>query len=87
MLQKLFWLILTFRYSNKLFYWSQKPSLDRTKKFLTVGQKNFRNIICTIFHCTVKLGNKERFDKEQIGVKEPFSMTNCQFTSNDKEQF
>ena len=30
---------------------------------------------------TVKLGNKERFDKEQIGVKEPFPMTNCQFTS------
>ena len=25
---------------------------------------------------TVKLG-----DKEQIGVKEPFSVTNCQFTS------
>ena len=30
---------------------------------------------------TVKLGNKERFDKEQVGVKEPFSVTNCQFTS------
>ena len=29
----------------------------------------------------VKLGYKERFDKEQIGVKEPFSVTNCQFTS------
>ena len=25
--------------------------------------------------CTVKLGDKERFDKEQIGVKEPFPMT------------
>ena len=24
---------------------------------------------------TVKLGDKERFDKEQIGVKEPFSVT------------
>ena len=34
---------------------------------------NFRN--------TVKLGDKERFDKEQIGVKEPFLVTNCQFTS------
>jgi hypothetical protein len=32
-------------------------------------------------HSTVKLGDKERFDKEQIGVKEPFPMTNCQFTS------
>ena len=30
---------------------------------------------------TVKLGDKERFDKEQIGVKEPFLVTNCQFTS------
>ena len=30
---------------------------------------------------TVKLGVKEPFDKEQIGVKEPFPMTNCQFTS------
>ena len=29
----------------------------------------------------VKLGDKERFDKERIGVKEPFSVTNCQFTS------
>ena len=25
---------------------------------------------------TVKLGDKEQFDKEQIGVKEPFPMTN-----------
>ena len=30
---------------------------------------------------TVKLGDKERFGKEQIGVKEPFPVTNCQFTS------
>ena len=29
---------------------------------------------------TVKLGYKERFDKEQIGVKEPFPVTNSQFT-------
>ena len=33
------------------------------------------------FRGTVKLGDKERFDKEQIGIKEPFPMTNCQFTS------
>ena len=26
---------------------------------------------------TVKLGNKERFEKEQIGVKEPFPVTKC----------
>ena len=30
---------------------------------------------------TVILGDKERFDKEQIGVKEPFPVSNCQFTS------
>ena len=30
---------------------------------------------------TVKLGNKERFDKEQIGIKEPFPATNLLFTS------
>ena len=27
------------------------------------------------------LGNKERFDKEQIGIKEPFPVTNLSFTS------
>ena len=30
---------------------------------------------------TVKLGDKEHFDKAQIGVKEPFLITNCQITS------
>ena len=25
--------------------------------------------------------DKEQFDKEQIGVMEPFPVTNCQFTS------
>ena len=30
---------------------------------------------------TVKLGNKERFDKEQIGIKEPFPVTSLPFTS------
>jgi hypothetical protein len=29
---------------------------------------------------TVKLGDKEGFDKEQIGVKEPFPVTNLPFT-------
>ena len=28
-----------------------------------------------------RIGDKERFDKEQIGVKGPFPVTNCQFTS------
>ena len=30
---------------------------------------------------TVKLGNKEQFDKEQIGIKEPFPVKNLPFTS------
>ena len=34
-----------------------------------------------MLHSTVKLCNKERFDKEQIGVKEPFPVTKCQFIS------
>ena len=32
-------------------------------------------------YSTVNLGNKERFDKEQIGIKEPFSVTNLPLTS------
>ena len=32
-------------------------------------------------HFTVKLGNKEQFDKELIGIKEPFAVTNLPFTS------
>ena len=34
---------------------------------------------------TVKLGDKERFDKEQIGSKEPFPATNCHLLHKDKE--
>ena len=34
-----------------------------------------------IYVGTVKLGNKERFDKEQIGIEEPFPVTNLPFTS------
>ena len=30
---------------------------------------------------TVKFGDKECFDKEQIGVREPFPVTNLPFTS------
>ena len=37
------------------------------------------SIVLTL-RSTVKLGNKERFDKEQIGVKELFPVANCQFT-------
>ena len=36
--------------------------------------------MCRVNSSTVKLGNKERFDKEQIGIKEPFPVTNLPFT-------
>jgi hypothetical protein len=32
--------------------------------------------MCFENQSTVKLGDKEGFDKEQIGVKEPFPVTN-----------
>ena len=34
---------------------------------------------------TVKLGEKERFDKEQMGVKEPFLWPNTNLLHKDKE--
>ena len=34
----------------------------------------------------VKLGNKERFDKEQICIKEPFTVTNLPFLKISNEQ-
>ena len=44
--------------------------------FLCILQK-FNNLQ----YNTVKLGIKELFDKEQIGIKEPFPVTNLPFTS------
>ena len=32
-------------------------------------------------YSTIKFGIKELFDKELIGIKEPFPVTKCQFTS------
>ena len=55
-----------------------------SKSFLTfkvVCSKMCQITILNFFRFTVKLDDKERFDKEQIGVKEPFPVTNCQFTS------
>ena len=42
---------------------------------------NRQRPVCSLEDDTVKLGNKERFDKEQIGIKEPFPVTNLPFTS------
>ena len=37
-----------------------------------------QDVVSTLIHnIIVKLGDKERFDKEQIGVKNPFPATNC----------
>ena len=46
-----------------------------TKAFIGVSKTTFV-VWAYIIISTVKLG-----DKEQIGVNEPFPMTNCQFTS------
>ena len=40
-----------------------------------------KNLYSTKNSYTVKLGIKELFDKEQIGIKEPFPVTNLPFTS------
>jgi hypothetical protein len=56
----------------------KKFSARRQPRF--VGRLGFHYVFMYAFD-TVKLGDKERFDKEQIGVKEPFPVTNCQFTS------
>ena len=48
-----------------------------------IGRENIERffIHALKFVRTVKLGDKERFDKEQIGAKEPFLMINLPFTS------
>ena len=40
--------------------------------------KDKTNIIQVRSLTTVKLGDKEQFDKDQIGVKEPFPEHKCQ---------
>ena len=52
-------------------------SLRETKKIETrkCNQNRYPDFEAVLG--TVKLGDKEHFDKEQIGVKEPFSVTNC----------
>ena len=52
----------------------------RNKKLL-LSKEFKRQSYCIVVVSTVKLGNKELFDKEQIGIKEPFPVTKCQFTS------
>ena len=51
----------------------QSNHTDRTVNHVVSGK----------YSNTVKLANKERFDKEQIaiGIKKPFPVTNLPFTS------
>ena len=67
-------------------FWSEFR-LEFLKVFDELFRLVFRNRLQRNFgyssrnFSTVKLGDKEHFDKVQIAVKEPFSMTKCQFTS------
>ena len=61
--------ILTPLYDNTLF--SANATMYRKSKFHVFNKKT----------STVKLGDKECFDKEQIGIKGTFPVTECQFTS------
>ena len=50
--------------------WSKNP------KVLGNNFATTKRFLITKFDGTVKLGDKEWFDKKQIGVKEPFPVTN-----------
>ena len=60
------------------------PSYGITENFKDTSTCD---IVCLTYpDCiTVKLGDKDRFDKEQIGVKESFPVSKCQFLHKDKE--
>ena len=63
-------------------------TIDRiTKIFYLNFMCNQKDFVFDIFKesNTVKLGNKERFVKEQIGIKEPFPVTNLHLLHKDKE--
>ena len=65
------------------------PAIEKNKKVYIsscpnsvpkVHNKHVQNL-----NTTVKLGNKKRFDKELIDIKEPFPVTICHLPH--KEQF
>ena len=76
---------------NFSFYWSGskvRSGWDISFEDISFEDISFEDISCKYISCedisfedTVKLGNKEWFDKEQIGIKEPFPLTNLPFTS------
>jgi hypothetical protein len=59
----------------------QKKLLKKPFLAFKNGVKSIQTAGYNGAHTVVKLGDKERFDKEQIGIKEPFPVTNWQFTS------
>ena len=83
--------LLPSEYSRALSCQSKYFKFIKCSLLLEIGyllQKGhvFNNVnIYVNFHfeklVTVKLGNKECFNLEQIGFKEPFPVTNCQFPS------
>ena len=62
------WVILI--YFKPLFTFKSQDTFTHLQHFFYSRKTN-----------TVKLGNKERFDMEQIGIKEPIPVTNLPFTS------
>ena len=58
----------------------EEPAAAQWRRNLTLWpdfQKNVQKSWATFFNIsTVKLSDKKRFDKEQMGVKEPFPVTN-----------
>ena len=57
------------------------PNLVMPNTFFVIS--GTMGLTCSLFQKidAVKLVDEEHFDKEQTGVKEPFPVTNCQFTS------
>ena len=53
-------------------------SVTRKCAILILTEFSIGSIVLSI---TVKPGNKEQFNKEQIGIKEPYPVTNLPFTS------
>ena len=60
--------------SNFAWLISQNVSFSRNQNGHKSGNRYTSDSHSVFAYYTVKLGDKERFDKEQIGVKEPFSV-------------
>ena len=65
-------------FQTEIYFWPS-PQIKQTKQTPILVRTGYFYEIDYIY--TVKLGNKKRFDKEQIGIKEPFPVTNLPFTS------